>query len=51
MVMPLTLEAGCVGLSQVSRGIEMFVVGEKYVWIRGIQNCYNALKAIAHFLK
>lgn len=27
--MSVTLEAGCVGLSQVSRVIEMFVVGDK----------------------
>ena len=29
----------------------MFVVGEKYVWVRGIQNCYNALKSYRSFFK
>ena len=44
MVMSLTLEAGYVGLSQASRGIEMFNVGEKYSRARDIHDQYGGTR-------
>ena len=42
--MSLTREVGCVALSQVSRGTEMFIVGEKYSRAKDIHDQYGGTR-------
>ena len=52
IVMSLTPKVGCVGLSQVSRDIEMFIKGEKYSRAKDIHDQYGEIRQskIKHYL-
>lgn len=44
--MSLTLGVECVGLSQASRGTEMFVVGDKYSRAKDIHDQYGGTRQV-----